>query len=66
MGQCTDDHWTGFENVYTTKSIDQLFCPELGTNLDIFGKVTTGKQRNLKILASVCNPHSTDIRPCAS
>lgn len=66
MVPCTDAHWEGFDSIKSTVDIKSLLCPDLGTNFDIFGKISSGKQRNMNLMVGPCSPFVFDTKPCAS
>ena len=65
MVQCTDAHWKGFDITSVVVDINSLFCPELGTTFEVFGKIGVGVQRKFNLYVQHCSPDTAD-RPCAS
>ena len=65
MVTCTDAHWIGYDITSVVVDKNSLYCPELGTSFEVFGKIGSGVQKKFNLFVTPCNPDTSD-RPCAS
>ena len=64
MVPCTTAHWEGIENIDFAYDLSSLFCPKLGTNTDLFGKLSNGRLKDIEIYITPCDAYRVYDTPC--